>query len=339
MGPRCCPHLLCAILLLPGPAASGTEETIWTVRVADDRDWARHLYRHQSRMRLRMAAFMKTRFEMEGLIAAGELHRAFAKLPLATKRAHAANELSMPRAWRDLLNTMGIQRLAAAEKMIERGDVASGLLEIQLITVLRGLPVARTATERMIEARRDPALQQALLEADAEALYQEAQNLLWRGVDIAAEIEEAEFAKALEGLLPEDGGLPDLAAVEPYMFEPIAPPPPSEDVVAAWALSSDDRVKLFDTLEAVVQRFPETRAGFIARWTLESLQADSRLLESVARQRDERAARILLTSALNFRANQRLDEATLLLLQIIRDHPQSEAAAEAKVILNEVPDG
>lgn len=300
-----------------------------------DRDWPRYWRRKESERRNIMAAFMKARFEMEALIAAGELHKAYAKLPMATRRAHAANEFGMPIVWRDWLNVMGIERLRAAEALIERSEVAKGLLEIQALTVLRELQVGRDAIERMREARRDATLQQALVEADAEAVYQEAEDLIWRGSDLVAAAEEEARQRAQEALVPEGDRLPPLNVVEPYMFEPLAGPPVPDEVKAVWALRDDERVTLVETLQRVMDRYPETKAGFKAKWTLEALRSDARLWENLSQLRDEKAARVLLHSALNFRSNGRHDEAVAHLERIIRDYPHTAAAHEARELLKQ----
>jgi hypothetical protein len=300
----------------------------------DNLDWIRAYRRQQSQRQLRMAAFEKIRLQLESWIAAGELHRAYGKLPLATKKAHAVGNYTIANDWAHWINHVAIERLEEAEDWIATGRAADGLRTIQSLATLRGLPVSKTATERMTVARGNPDLREALRDADAEVAFARAQELLWQGEEMVAEADELrqlEIEERMRALV--DERYPSLELVEPYAFEPLPAPAVPEEVQAAWALSADERHELFERLHAAHESFPDTRAGLRAKWILDVLQRDPLLVDAVAQHEAEQAARELLTRALNYRANQRPEEAVILLEQLLREFPESTSAQEARATL------
>ncbi len=219
-------------------------------------------------------------------------------------------------------------RFDQANGMIDAGDIKEGLAELQRLTVLRKLGIAKVAAQRMTEVRRDPEVRAAMIEANAEVLYQRALELLWS----APSVPDDECL--VYGLCPECRAALAADSDSIEMSDEVAAidDVPAE-VSAAWNLKPPEQLDLFEILEEVMQRFPETVSAMEAQWMLEALQSDDVLVQAVERTRTETNAAELLQLALNYLANDKVNEARIELSRVVQDFPETEAARHAEATL------
>ena len=224
----------------------------------------------------------------------------------------------------ETLNKAGNEQIAKADELFEKQDYAKAKDIYKRISMtFAGLPVSRTARQRLADVKADPDVESVGAEKKAVALYKSAFGIIER--HRKREADEAKAAAAA-------------AAKAATTTQPViaAPPPILSDIEVINALGDDDLLRVADLLERIVTEHGATATGQEAAGLQQTLGESSLYKQRLDRLRAQQLAGKEFAKANAYFSAGLLDKAAVMYKEITKKYPDTPQATEALKLLTKI---
>ncbi len=206
------------------------------------------------------------------------------------------------------LETQGQAMLSEANRAYLDQDYGTCLVGYrQVARVFKGLPSADQAADALSAASEDENVQMYLADQAAMGLARKIDTII------------ANHQKQTAADAPTDEAPLEVARVD-----------------AIRALPVDEQVEVVGVMESIVERFSATPTGEGVKSELAALQADEALMARINAARGDRKADQALKRAKMYHTGGMLEKALGYYRAVVSDHPESEAADEARDAVAEI---
>lgn len=248
------------------------------------------------------------------------------------------------------LNEAVVGRVSEIDVMVDDGEFLEAAEAYRDVIMMRKLPVAKTARERVRALAKNPRAVAARQELAAGQLYQQVDKMLAGSeeqfkLSVSAEKQKQEKKKeasrnSMFGDLlgepeePEEPASTDAADCGPgESAGEVAEVEVLTEVDLAQMLEPKEQLNLLGRLERITTHYPETSSGGKAAELLGRLQGSEAFMQQVSAYRQERDAASAYKKARLYGKSGRRDLERDALTQVVEEYPETTWAGKAREAL------